>query len=90
MDRLVKKHIKIISEFVDATCDLLLEIEENRGKDQIPIEGFLTSLNNCVANASNLYYSVKLMKYLDEAPKEPEQKIPPDNIAKSEMQPYAV
>ena len=51
---------------MDATYDLLLEIEKTRERDQIPIEGFLTSLNNCVANASNLYYSVKLMKYLDE------------------------
>lgn len=90
MDKLVKKHMNIITEFVNGAHDLLLEIEKTREKDQIPVGDFLTSLNECVANASNLYYSVKLMKYLDEAPDKTEQKIPPDNVATAEMQPYAV
>lgn len=94
MDKLVKKHIKIISEFVDATYDLLSEIEKSRGKDQIPIEGFLTSLNECVANASTLYYSVKLMKYLDERADDSEQKISPDDTTTDAshgmMQPYSM
>lgn len=66
MDKFVKQQFKMIVDLVQNAEKGLMELEKLRDIGQLPIAEFLDTFNSCFNSASILYYSVELMKKMDE------------------------
>lgn len=90
MDKFVKQQFKMIIDFVQAAEKSLMERKKTHDIEQLPIGEFLDTFNACLNSASILYYSIELMKKMDEHEQKTKNgKIKTETEVKTEMSVYA-